>query len=102
MRIGDYNLVERIGAAGMGEVWCAENAHTRVACAVKLLPDDATDDCGFVARFFDEGRVMQTLDHPNIVRVHHVGHDASAGPGQAGRYEPAFRRGLVAPAILGA
>ncbi len=78
-RIGDYNLIERIGAGGMGEVWRAENVHTHVPCAVKLLPEAATADRNFVSRFFDEGRVMQTLEHPNIVRVHHVGHDEKTG-----------------------
>jgi len=75
MTLGDYKLLEKIGAGGMGEVWRAENAHTHVVCAVKLLPEDATADSNFVSRFFDEGRLMQTLEHPGIVRVHHVGHD---------------------------
>ena len=74
-QLGDYKLIEKIGAGGMGEVWRGENVHTRVPCAVKLLPVAATRDKNFVSRFFDEGRVMQTLDHPHIVRVHHVGHD---------------------------
>ncbi|MEI7948340.1 MAG: bifunctional serine/threonine-protein kinase/formylglycine-generating enzyme family protein, partial [bacterium] len=77
--IGDYELIERIGAGGMGEVWRAQNIHTHVGCAVKLLPSEATADRTFVARFFDEGRLMQTLDHPRIVRVHHVGHDTPSG-----------------------
>lgn len=63
----------------MGEVWRAENRHTRVECAVKLLPTEAARERNFVARFFDEGRLMQTLDHPHIVKVHHVGHDAESG-----------------------
>ena len=74
-RLGDYKLIARIGAGGMGEVWRAENIHTRVACALKLLPETAAADQNFVSRFFDEGRLMQTLEHPHIVRVHHVGHD---------------------------
>ncbi len=79
MRLGDYELIERIGEGGMGEVWRAENVHTRVAYAVKLLPVVATADPGFVKRFFDEGRLMAELEHPGIVRVHHVGHDESSG-----------------------
>ena len=79
MVMGDYRLIEKIGAGGMGEVWRAQNVHTRVPCAIKLLPMDAAEDPGFVARFFDEGRVMQTLEHPHIVRVHHVGHDERSG-----------------------
>ncbi|MBN1508969.1 MAG: SUMF1/EgtB/PvdO family nonheme iron enzyme [Sedimentisphaerales bacterium] len=74
-RVGDYEMVEKIGAGGMGEVWRGENVHTKLRCAVKLLPQEATQDKNFVARFFDEGRVMAELDHPRIVRVHHVGYD---------------------------
>lgn len=75
MHLSDYNLIEHIGGGGMGEVWYAENLHTQVPYAVKLLPVAATRDGTFVARFFDEGRIMAQLDHSNIVRVHHVGHD---------------------------
>ncbi|MCU0916782.1 MAG: protein kinase, partial [Planctomycetes bacterium] len=74
-RIGDYNLIEKIGAGGMGEVWLGENVHTKLRYAIKLLPQEATRDKNFVARFFDEGRLMAQLEHPHIVRVHHVGHD---------------------------
>ncbi|NLB68429.1 MAG: SUMF1/EgtB/PvdO family nonheme iron enzyme [Lentisphaerae bacterium] len=77
--VGDYKLLEKIGAGGMGEVWHAENIHTRVVCAIKLLPQEAATDGNFVARFFDEGRLMQTLEHRHIVRVHHVGHDSESG-----------------------
>jgi sulfatase modifying factor 1 len=78
-RVGDYSLIEKTGAGGMGEVWRAENVHTKLRCAVKLLPREATSDRNFVARFFDEGRVMGELEHPRIVRVHHVGHDQKSG-----------------------
>ena len=77
-RIGDYKIIKRIGAGGMGEVWLGENVHMHLRYAIKLLPREATADGNFVARFFDEGRVMAELDHPNIVQVHHVGHDAEA------------------------
>jgi formylglycine-generating enzyme required for sulfatase activity len=73
--IGDYALLQQIGAGGMGEVWLAENVHTHLQYAVKLLPEQATQDQNFVARFFDEGRLMAQLEHPGIVRVHHVGCD---------------------------
>ncbi|MBT3277878.1 MAG: PEP-CTERM sorting domain-containing protein [Phycisphaerales bacterium] len=75
-QIGDYKIIEQIGAGGMGEVWLAENVHMHKRYALKLLPEAATREANFVARFFDEGRVMAELDHPNIVRVHHVDRDA--------------------------
>ena len=78
-RIGDYELIEKIGAGGMGEVWLGENVHTKLRYAIKLLPQEATRDANFVARFFDEGRLMAQLEHPHIVRVHHVGHDDKSG-----------------------
>jgi sulfatase modifying factor 1 len=78
-RIGDYDLIEKIGSGGMGEVWLGENVHTGLRYAVKLLPQEATRDRNFVARFFDEGRLMAQLEHPHIVRVHHVGHDERSG-----------------------
>ncbi len=63
--ISDYELTERIGAGGMGEVWAAQNVHTKVRYAVKLLFGELAQDKNFVARFFDEGRVMSELNHPN-------------------------------------
>ena len=53
MNIGDYKLIEKIGAGGMGEVWLAENAHTKKRYALKMMPSAATVDSNFVSHFFD-------------------------------------------------
>ena len=37
--LGDYSLIEIIGAGGMGEVWLAENAHQEAGYVLKILPD---------------------------------------------------------------
>jgi serine/threonine protein kinase len=79
MRISDNELTRHIGSGGMGEVWAAQNVHTKVRYAVKLMPAEIAQDKNFVARFFDEGRVMSELNHLNIVRVHHVGRDDKSG-----------------------
>lgn len=92
IRLGDYELIGKIGEGGMGEVWRAENVHTKVPYAVKLLPQAATGDPGFVKRFFDEGRLMAQLDHPHIVRVHHVGHDEASGRYAHWPFDPSQRR----------
>jgi serine/threonine protein kinase len=74
-QLGDYRIIEPIGSGGMGSVHLAENVHMHKRYALKVLPEELSRDRGFVARFFDEGRVMAELEHPFIVRVHHVGCD---------------------------
>ena len=73
--LGDYRIIEEIGAGGMGRVFLAENVHHKKRCALKMLPEEISQDITFRARFFDEARVMSDLNHPGIVRVHHTGED---------------------------
>ncbi len=73
--LGDYRIIDEIGAGGMGKVFLAENVHHRKRCAVKVLPEELSRDVNFRARFFDEARVMSDLNHPHIVHVHHMGED---------------------------
>ena len=72
-QLGDYKIIEEIGAGGMGKVFLAENIHHRKRYALKILPQELSKEPNFRKRFFDEARVMSELDHPNIVRVHHIG-----------------------------
>ncbi len=71
--IGDYRVLKSIGAGGMGQVYLAENVHHKKIYALKVMPDELAKRPDFRHRFFDEARVMSELDHPNIVRVHHIG-----------------------------
>ena len=73
--LGDYRILEEIGAGGMGRVFLAENIHHKKTYALKILPGKLGKDKNFRERFFDEARVMSELEHPNIVRVHHMGED---------------------------
>ena len=72
-QFGDYKIIEEIGAGGMGQVFLAENVHHHKRYALKVLPKESSKDANFRRRFFDEARVMSELDHPNFVRVHHMG-----------------------------
>jgi formylglycine-generating enzyme required for sulfatase activity/tRNA A-37 threonylcarbamoyl transferase component Bud32 len=73
--LGDYRIVEQIHAGGMGRVFLAENIHHKKRYALKILPAELSKEADFRKRFFDEARVMSELEHPNIVRVHHMGED---------------------------
>ncbi|MBI4603835.1 MAG: serine/threonine protein kinase, partial [Planctomycetes bacterium] len=90
-QLGDYRILEPIGAGGMGEVYLAEHVRLRKVYALKALPEALAQDQGFVERFHDEGRVMAELRHPGIVEVHTMGEaggvyflvmDYVAGPGK--------------------
>lgn len=72
-QLGDYRVLERIGAGGMGQVYLAENVHTRKRYAVKVPPDGLASNQDFLRRFFEEGRIMSDLRHDHIVQVHHTG-----------------------------
>ncbi|MCP4610833.1 MAG: SUMF1/EgtB/PvdO family nonheme iron enzyme [Planctomycetes bacterium] len=73
--LGDYRILKEIGPGGMGRVFIAENIHHKKEYAIKILPGNLSRDSNFRKRFFDEARVMSELEHPNIVRVHHMGED---------------------------
>ena len=69
-RLGPYQIVEEIGAGGMGEVYRAVRADDayRKEVAVKLVRSG--QDSGFIlSRFKIERQILANLDHPNIARL---------------------------------
>jgi len=72
---GDYELLRRIGAGGMGEVFLARRHGAppgQVRVIKKVLPH-LSEDQGFVGRFVDEGKVVIHLRHPNICQTLEMG-----------------------------
>jgi serine/threonine protein kinase len=69
-RLGVYQLHERIGAGGMGEVYRARDTKLGRDVAIKILPHAFTDDPERLARFEREARMLATLNHPNIATIH--------------------------------
>jgi serine/threonine protein kinase/dipeptidyl aminopeptidase/acylaminoacyl peptidase len=71
--LGPYEIVEPIGAGGMGEVYRARDPRFPREVAIKLLPSAFADDHSHLARFEREARAAGSLNHPNILTVHDFG-----------------------------
>ncbi len=67
--LGPYRLVDRIGAGGMGEVFLAEHQQLGRKVAVKFLRPEYARRPDLVRRFFQEARVVNQIDHENIVQI---------------------------------
>jgi hypothetical protein len=69
-RVGDYEIVEILGAGGMGQVYKVRNMISNRIEAMKILLPGAGADQSLADRFLREIQVQATLDHPNIARLH--------------------------------
>jgi serine/threonine protein kinase len=73
--LGQFRIVERIGAGGMAAVFKAYQPTLDRYVAVKVLPAHYAQDPVFVKRFVQEARSVARLAHPNIVQVHDFGEE---------------------------
>jgi eukaryotic-like serine/threonine-protein kinase len=78
-RLGDYDLLLRIGRGGMATVWIArqraERPEQQRIVAIKAILSDLADEDEFVKMFLDEGRLVQRIRHPNVVELYEVGQE---------------------------
>ena len=72
-RFGPYEIISRIGAGGMGEVFRARDTRLGRAVAIKVLPGEFAADAARLQRFEQEARAASALNHPNIITVYDVG-----------------------------
>jgi len=79
LEISGYRTSEVIGRGGMGEVVLAEDLRIGRPVAIKrMLGQQATPEG--TTRFLREARIQARLEHPAIVPVHELGHDAEGQP----------------------
>lgn len=72
-KVGDFELLSRIGKGGMGDVYKARQVSIDREIALKILPPDLAKDPEFRERFLREARAVAKLNHPNIVAGIDVG-----------------------------
>ncbi len=77
-RLGPYEIVQKIGAGGMGEVYKARDTRLDRTVAIKVLPADVSADPDRRARFEREAKTVAGLNHAHICTLYDVGdHDGA-------------------------
>lgn len=72
-RIGDLQILRRLGRGGMADVYVANQLTLGRRVALKVLRRDLAGDANYVERFRREARAAAKLTHPNIVQIYEVG-----------------------------
>src|SRR5208283_1676705 len=72
-RFGSYEILQRLGAGGMGEVYRAKDTRLEREVAIKTLSLDRGSQPEALARFEQEARSACALNHPNIVTIYELG-----------------------------
>jgi len=100
--IGPYQIQDKLGAGGMGEVYRAVDTRVGRMVALKILPDSMAESAERMRRFEQEARLAAALNHPNIMAIYDVGLDqrppyivAELVPGES-------LRALIAKGAVGA
>jgi serine/threonine-protein kinase len=70
---GHYEIINQIGAGGMGEVYLAKDKKLDRNVAVKILNEEFSQDASNLNRFIREAKATSRLNHPNILVVHEIG-----------------------------
>ncbi len=76
-KLGDNELMLRIGRGGMATVWVAreraKDPKDDRLVAVKAMLNELADETEFVTMFLDEVRLVRAIKHPNVVEIYDVG-----------------------------
>src|SRR5437667_4154208 len=78
-KLGPYEVLSRIGAGGMGEVYKARDTRLDRPVAIKVLPEHIAKREDLRARFEREARAVASLNHPHICTLHDIGNQDGVG-----------------------
>ncbi len=70
-----YEIMTRVGAGGMADVYKAQDRKLNRLVAVKVMKAEFREDTSFVSKFQKEAEAAAKLSHPNVVNVYDVGED---------------------------
>ena len=74
-RLGSYEILSRIGAGGMGEVYRARDRKLQRDVAIKVLTEALANDPEALERFEREALAVAALSHPNILSIFDFGRE---------------------------
>src|SRR5215472_16832691 len=72
-KLGRYEIREKIGEGGMGEVYLAEDTRLHRKVALKVLPHDLASNRDRMRRFEQEATAAAALNHQNIAHIYEIG-----------------------------
>jgi len=76
-KLGPYQILDILGAGGMGEVYRARDTRLNRMVAIKVLPRHLLERSDLRQRFEREARAIASLDHSHICALYDIGHEGS-------------------------